>query len=73
MTATSLLPALKAGIDEVLDVLGASGITEGVSAADLRHILAEIRFNMLLDTKLLFPNSFPGLGPQRKRDLAGRR
>lgn len=54
VTGTPLHPAIQARIDEVLTALGTDGITEGVSAADLRHMLAEIRFNMLLDAKLLF-------------------
>jgi hypothetical protein len=54
VAATPLHPALQARIDEVLEALGLAGLTEGVSAADLKQILAEIRFNMLLDAKLLF-------------------
>ena len=34
-------------------------MTEGMREATLKQILAEIRFNMLLDTKLLF---HPGWG-----------
>jgi SAM-dependent methyltransferase len=51
---TPLQPALQAQIEEVLDAVGLGGVTEGVSAADLKQILAEIRFNMLLDAKFLF-------------------
>jgi SAM-dependent methyltransferase len=53
VTATPLHPALQARIDEVLEALGLAGITEGVSAVELKQILAEIRLNMLLDAKLL--------------------
>jgi SAM-dependent methyltransferase len=53
LTATPLDPALQARIDEVLDSVGLAGMTKGVSAADLKRILAEIRFNVLLDAKLL--------------------
>lgn len=47
-------PTIQVRIDEVLDALGISGITKGVGAVNLKHVLAEIRFNMLLDAKLLF-------------------
>lgn len=53
LKATLLHPALKARIDELLDALGIADLPEGLSAADLRHILAEIRFHMLVDAKLL--------------------
>jgi len=39
------------------DALGIRGITDGMSAPELRHMLGEIRFMMLLDTKLLVPQS----------------
>jgi hypothetical protein len=58
-TSTSLDPALRVRIDEVLDALGLAGLPDGVSAADVRQILAEIRFNMLLDAKLLFHPTSP--------------
>jgi 2-polyprenyl-3-methyl-5-hydroxy-6-metoxy-1,4-benzoquinol methylase len=54
VTGTPLDPTLQTRIDEVLDALELDGVTEGMSAADLKRILAEIRFNMLLDAKLLF-------------------
>jgi SAM-dependent methyltransferase len=58
-TSTSLDPALRVRIDEVLDALGLAGLPDGVSAADVRQILAEIRFNMLLDAKLFFHPTSP--------------
>jgi hypothetical protein len=58
-TSTSLDPALRIRIDEVLDALGLAGLPDGVSAADVRQILAEIRFNMLLDAKLFFHPTSP--------------
>ena len=54
VTGTPLQPVLQGQIEEVLDAVGLGGMTEGVSAADLKQILAEIRFNMLLDAKFLF-------------------
>jgi len=54
VTEIPLQPALQEQIEEVLDAVGAGGMNEGVSAADLKQILAEIRFNMLLDAKFLF-------------------
>lgn len=54
VTGTPLPPTIQVRIDEVLDALGINGMTEGASAADLKQMLAEIRFNMLLDAKLLF-------------------
>jgi SAM-dependent methyltransferase len=53
LTATPLQPALQGQIEEVLDAVGLVGMTEGASAADLKQVLAEIRFNMLLDAKFL--------------------
>ena len=53
VTATPLRPALQERLEEVLDAVGLAGMTEGVSAADVKQILAEIRFNVLLDTKFL--------------------
>jgi len=58
-TGTPLPETIRARIDEVLDTLGVGGLTEGVSAADLRQMLAEIRFNTLLDAKLLFDAARP--------------
>lgn len=55
VTGTPLHPAIQVQIDEVLDALGISDLTESVSAADLQPMLADIRFNMLLNTKFLFP------------------
>jgi hypothetical protein len=54
VTGIPLQPALQEQIEEVLDAVGVGGMTEGVRAADLKQILAEIRFNMLLDAKFLF-------------------
>lgn len=54
VTGTPLHPTIQVRIDEVLDALRIDGMTEGMSAADLKHMLAEVRFNMLLDAKLLF-------------------
>lgn len=53
-TGTPPAPALQPRIAEVLNAFGIEGITAGVSTADLKQLLAEIHFNMLLDTKLLF-------------------
>ena len=53
-TGTPLHPAIQVRIDELLEALKIDSITEGVNATDLRGMLAEIRFNVLLDTKLLF-------------------
>jgi SAM-dependent methyltransferase len=61
VTATPLHPALQARIDEVLEALGLAGITEGVSAVELKQILAEIRLNMLPGRKASpSPNAFLG-------------
>ena len=53
-TGTPLHPAIQVRIDELLEALKIDSITEGVNATDLRGMLAEIRFNVLLDAKLLF-------------------
>ena len=53
-TGTPLYPAIQVRIDEVLHALKIDSVTEGVNAADLGRMLAEIRFSMLLDAKLLF-------------------
>ncbi|MDQ4147070.1 MAG: class I SAM-dependent methyltransferase [Pseudomonadota bacterium] len=54
VTGTPLDPTLQARIDDVLHALDLDGITEDVSTADLKQMLAEIRYFMLLDAKLLF-------------------
>jgi hypothetical protein len=59
ISGAPLNPALQARIDEVLDAVGAKHLAEGMSAAELNVLLAEIRFNMLLDTKLLSPAVHP--------------
>jgi SAM-dependent methyltransferase len=53
VTANPLQPALQARIDDVLDTIGLAGTTKGLSEADFKSLLAEIRFNMLLDAKFL--------------------
>lgn len=54
VTGNSLDPVLQARIDEVLSALGVCDLIEKYNPAQLKHLLAEIRFNMLLETKLLF-------------------
>ncbi|WP_164928686.1 SAM-dependent methyltransferase [Gloeobacter violaceus] len=54
VTGNSLDPVLQARIDEVLSALGVYDLIEKYNPAQLKHLLAEIRFNMLLETKLLF-------------------
>ncbi len=56
-TGTPLHPAIQARIAEVLDALEIDGMTEGVNAADCGRTLAEIRFGMLLDAKLLLSST----------------
>jgi SAM-dependent methyltransferase len=53
VTGSRLPPTLQERAGEVLAALGLDGMTEGVSALELKHMLAEIRFMMLLDAKLL--------------------
>lgn len=61
--------ALQARVDDMLATLGLSESLEGHSAADLRQLLAEIRFNMLLDAKLLFGESSAGTWSHTERAL----
>ena len=56
-TGTPLHPAIQARIAEVLDALEIDGMTEGVNAVDCGRMLAEIRFGMLLDAKLLLSST----------------
>ena len=53
VTARPLQPALQARIDDVLETIGLAGLAKGASEADFKSLLAEIRFNMLLDAKFL--------------------
>ena len=53
-TGTPLHPAIQVRIDELLEALKIDSMTKGVNATDLGRMLAEIRFNVLLDAKLLF-------------------
>lgn len=53
-TGTPLHPTIQVRIDEVFEALKIGSMTEGVNAADLGRMLAEIRFGVLLDAKLLF-------------------
>jgi hypothetical protein len=72
VTGTPLHPTIQARIDELLEALKIDSMTEGVSAADLKQMLAEIRFNMLLDATALSRYPFLGMDSHRHRDLAGR-
>jgi len=47
-------PVLQVRLDEMMNTLGVGDLLEGLRLEDLEPILAEIRFNMLLETKLLF-------------------
>jgi len=51
--AFPLDPAIKTEIDHVLVALGAPDLLEGVTAAELTPLLAEIRMTLLLNTQLL--------------------
>ncbi|MBD2254617.1 SAM-dependent methyltransferase [Nostoc parmelioides] len=52
VTGTPLQPKIQVQIDEVIDALGIGDMVEETSTAILRQIIADIRFNMLLDAKL---------------------
>ena len=54
LTGTPLPSTIQARIDEVSAAFKIDRLTDGVNPAELRQVLAEIRFNMLLDAKLLF-------------------
>jgi len=59
VSGTPLNPILQRRIDDVLEAAGVKGLTKGMSTAELGVVLAEIRFNMFLDTKLLSPAVHP--------------
>ena len=61
VTGAQLDPAIKAEIDHLLGALGARGMLDGVSSAELKPVLAEIRTTLLQGAKLLLnPTSGPG-------------
>ncbi len=72
-TGTPLHPAIQVRIDELLEALKIDSMTEGVNATDLGGMLAEIRFNVLLDAKLLFHStrSFSWTHPETEILQAG--
>ena len=58
LTGTPADP-IQVQIDEVLDAVGMNGQIASLSTAELKQLLAEIRFNLLLSTKfLLQPTDF---------------
>ncbi len=59
VSGTPLNPMLQRRVDEVLEAAGVKDLTKGMSTAELGVLLAEIRFNMLLDAKLLAPAAHP--------------
>jgi hypothetical protein len=52
VTGIPLHPKIQVQIDEVIDTLGIGGMVEGTSTASLEQMVADMRFNMLLDAKL---------------------
>jgi hypothetical protein len=54
ITGTPLDPAVESACKRVADALGAEGALDGLSAAELAPVLARIRHDLVIDTKLLY-------------------
>src|SRR6476620_7353732 len=57
LAASPLPPALQARIDDFVGTVGLAGLTKGIGEAELKSLLAESRFIMLLDAKFLLDPS----------------